>query len=99
MLKVANGTVVDAATVPGVVAALESNRVDGLGWDTSPRVAVTRGGRTQTVTLPAQPGDILVQGLAVRWPRLTVTGTDFRSAPVKSVTWVSTDGGGSWSGG
>jgi hypothetical protein len=44
-------------------------------------------------------GDILAQGLLVRRSRLIVTGTDFDSAPVKSVTWVSTDGGGNWSSG
>ena len=96
-LKVANGTIVDAVTVPGGVVALVSNRVNGLGWDTSPRVAVIRGGRTQTVTLPAQTGDILVQALVVHWPRLTVTGTDFESVPVKAVRWVSANGCATWS--
>jgi hypothetical protein len=96
-LKVANGTIVDVATVPGGVAALVSNRVKGLGRDTDPRVAVIRAGKTQTVTLPAQTGDILAQRLVVRWPRLIVAGTDFDSAPAKSVSWESTDGGSTWS--
>jgi hypothetical protein len=96
-LNLGNGTIVDAATVPGGVVALVSNRVDGLGWDTNPRVAVIRSGKTQLVTLPAQTGDILTQRLLVRWPRLIVTGTDFDSAPLKSVGWVSTNGGATWS--
>ena len=57
----ANGTVVDAAAVPGGVIALISSRVNGLGWDTSPRVAVIRGGRTETVTLPTRTGNILAR--------------------------------------
>ena len=96
-LSVADGTIVDAATVPGGVAALVSNRVGGLGWDTNPRVAVIRSGKTRLVTLPAQTGEILAQTLLVRWPRLIVTGTDFDTGPVKSVGWVSTDGGATWS--
>jgi hypothetical protein len=99
VLRVTNGTVVDAAPVPGGIAALVSSRRNGLGWDTSPRVAIIRNGRTQIVTLPPQTGDILAQRLAVRWPRLAVVGTDFDPTPAKPVSWLSADGGATWSDG
>ena len=33
---------------------LVSNRVDGLGWDTDPRVLIVHGTTAKAVTLPTQ---------------------------------------------
>jgi hypothetical protein len=97
ILNVANGTVVDAVAVPGGVIALISYRVNGLGWDNSPRLAVIRDGRTQTISLPTRSGNILARTIRADGSDLTVSAVDYSSNPISPVTWHSTNGGTSWS--
>jgi hypothetical protein len=91
-----DGTIVDTAQIPGGIAALVSSRVDGEGWDTDPRVLLVQGDSAQTVTLPTEDGQILVEQITASGTDLTVTGEDYGSAPVTTVTWTSNDGGDTW---
>jgi hypothetical protein len=59
---------------------------------------MVRGAAAQTVTLPATHGRPLVQRLAVAWPEITVEATDFVVNPARAATWVSQDGGATWTG-
>lgn len=92
-----NGTIVAVAPIAGSVAALISSRVKGEGWDTAPRVLLVKGASVQTVTLPTVTGHPLVQSLQVAGSKLTVTATDFVVNPSTTTTWVSSDGGATWS--
>jgi len=93
----ADGSISDVEAIPGGVVALVSNRVNGEGWDTNPRVVLADGVAAQTVTLPMERGRILVDRVDVEWPKLTVVGTDYVVNPVRDATWVSEDGGAVWS--
>jgi hypothetical protein len=93
LISFTDGTITDVKPIPGGVAALVSSRVHGESWDTTPRVVIVRGTSVQTVTLPAQRGRLLVQGLQVAWPKLTVTANDFVANPVRAAVWISSDGG------
>jgi len=95
----ADGSIVDVQPIPGGVAALVSSRVHGQGWDTAPRVVLVRGTTAETSTLPQQRGRLLAQRLAVAWPKLTVTATDFVPTPARAAVWTSADGGASWGAG
>lgn len=92
------GSIVALAPVPAGVAALVSSRVRGHGWDHTPRVLVYRGGRRMQRRLPWTDGSVLVRSLSVRWPAITVRGTNFTAARdgVEAVVWASADGGRSW---
>jgi hypothetical protein len=94
--KVSDGTIVDADPIPGGVAALVSNRVDGKGWDGTPRVLIARADGVDTVELPAVEGEVIAEEIQADWPDLTVTGTDYAAEPSRAVTWSSTGGGQSW---
>jgi hypothetical protein len=91
-----DGTIVDVEPTPTGVAALVSSRVHGQGWDTSPRVVVMTDGVAQTAQLPTVRGRVLATSVHVSWPTLTVTGTDFVADPARQVTWISSDGGLTW---
>ena len=97
---VAGGTIVAAAPIAGQgVAVLVSNRVDGLGWDTDPRVLTVHGTTVKTVTLPTQSGEILARTIRASGAALTVTGTNYASNPAATVSWHSGNGGTSWAAG
>ncbi len=92
------GSIVALVPVPDGVAALVSNRVRGHGWDHAPQVLVYRRGQTAQRRLPWVGGSVLVRSLSVRWPTITVRGTNF-TAPkdgVEPVVWASGDGGRTW---
>jgi hypothetical protein len=94
---VPDGTIVAAARVPDGYAFLVSNRVAGQHWDTSPRVLLATADGVQTIRLPSvPPGEILAQQIEATGDTVTVTGTDYRTDPVSSVTWTSADGGETW---
>jgi hypothetical protein len=97
---VKSGRVVALANAPGGIVALVSNRLHGKGWDRAPRVLVARGGRTKLYRLPTARGRaVLVRSLAVGWPAIAVTGTDYldeSDTGTTSVVWSSRDGGSSW---
>ena len=100
LADLSDGTIVDGAPLDGGgIAALVSNRVDGHGWDVSPRVIVVRGSEVSTSTLPpaAQGGQILAEQIAADGPELTVTATNFATDPASQVTWTSEDAGATWS--
>ncbi len=97
--SVADGTIVSAIPFQGGVAALVSNRVDGAGWDNTPRVIIVQGAGHKTVTLPRRMGDPLVQTIKASGKRLVVTAVDFVLQPSRTITWISTNGGSSWSAG
>jgi hypothetical protein len=97
--SVRNGTIVAAAATRAGAVALISARVAGQGWDTAPRVIVATGSTARVVTLPTQPGQPLAQTIAASGSRLTVTAFDFTEQPTRKLTWMSTDGGSTWSAG
>jgi len=98
--SVADGTIIVAAPIAGQgVAVLVSNRVDGLGWDTDPRVLIVHGTTVKTVTLPTQSGEILARTIRASGAALTVTGTNYGPNPAATVSWHSGNGGTSWAAG
>ena len=81
-LSVPNGTIVAGARTADGFAFLVSNRVDGQGWDTSPRVVLAEASGIQTIQLPSAPrGEILAQSITADGPDLTVTATNFGADP------------------
>jgi hypothetical protein len=95
-----DGTIVDAARTRSGFAFLVSNRVGGQHWDTDPRVVLADGTSVQTVRLPSVPaGEILAERIVATGQTLTVTGENFGVDPVSTVTWVSPDGGLTWTAG
>ncbi|HMI98284.1 MAG TPA: PQQ-binding-like beta-propeller repeat protein [Gaiellaceae bacterium] len=93
------GAIIDAAPVPGGVAALMTRRVAGLGLDVSPRVLLVQSGRVRVLRLPRVTGDVLARSLEVLWPSLTVHAFDvtaFTRGEQGPVTWTSPDGGATW---
>jgi len=95
--SVGDGTIVSAIPFRGGLAALVSNRVDGAGWDNSPRVIVVQGGSVKTVALPSRPGTPLAQTIKASGARLVVTAVDSVAQPAHAITWSSADGGQTWS--
>ncbi len=94
------GSIVDAAPVPGGVAALVTQRVAGLGLDNSPRILLVQGRSVRVLKLPRVPGEILVRSVEASWPTLKVRALDttaFTRGEPGSVSWTSSDGGGTWS--
>jgi len=100
--QVANlfGRIVDVEPVPNGVLALASNRVAGLGLDSSPRLALVQGQLVRVLRLPSVGGDVLARSLEAAWPSATVRGFDV-TAFVRNeqglITWTTLDGGRSWS--
>ena len=97
--SVANGTIVAVVPLDGAVAALVSNRVNGHGWDNTPRVLVVRAARAHLVTLPSHNGNPLAQSIKANGRRLTVSAVDYTDQPARTITWTSTDAGATWSAG
>jgi hypothetical protein len=95
--SVANGTIVAAVPFGGAVAALVSNRVDGHGWDNTPRVLLVHAARAHLVTLPSHNGNPLAQSIKANGRRLTVSAVDYTDQPARTITWTSTDAGATWS--
>jgi hypothetical protein len=94
---ITDGTIVQAAAIPGGLAVLVSSRVHGSNWDTEPRVLLVHGTTVQAVTLPTARGRLLVQKLTATGQHLTVTATDFVANPARAAVWVSPNGGATWS--
>ena len=70
------GAIVDVKPVPDGVAALMTNRVAGVGIDSSPPVLFAQSPGLRFLRLPQVIGEVLVRSLDVAWPRLTVHGFD-----------------------
>jgi hypothetical protein len=86
--------IVDAGVIPGGVAVLLTDA--GHGLDQTPTLYLIRGSQKQAVELPAAKGKVLVTGLEISWPAITVQGVGLDgSAPV--ATWLSTNAGRRWS--
>jgi hypothetical protein len=85
--------IADAAPTDGGVAVLLTDA--GHGWDDPPHVELDRGGRWESLDLPATGGEVLAVRLAADWPRLTVTGVAV-DGPPRSVAWRSNNGGRTW---
>jgi hypothetical protein len=81
-------------------AALVSNRVAGLGLDTSPRLVLANSRYAGVLQLPrVSSGEPLVHSLEVSWPVLTVRGYDvtaFTRGEEGPLTWQTSDGGSQW---
>jgi outer membrane protein assembly factor BamB len=92
-ISAADGTIADAANLGNGLAAL----VDRRGK--APQVIVASGPNAQVETLPAGPAGAVVRSIAAAGRTIVVTGRD-DSAPGAgrdpTVTWRSTDGGGTW---
>jgi hypothetical protein len=94
------GVIVEAHAVPDGVLALVSNRVAGLGLDSSPRLLLVQRTRVSVQRLPRVVGDVVVRSLEAAWPSATVRGFDvtaFTRGEGGPVTWSTLDGGRTWS--
>jgi len=93
------GAIIDVKPVPNGVLALATDRVAGLGLDSSPRLVLVQGARVTPLRLPVAGGDVLVRSLEVTWPSATVRGADvtaFTRGEEGKVSWTTLDGGRSW---
>ncbi|HZR91760.1 MAG TPA: hypothetical protein VFA44_05050 [Gaiellaceae bacterium] len=91
---VEDGTIVDAAPVPGGAVALADRRAK------PPQVVLVRGSQATVVTLPDAGDGAVPRSLTVSWPSILVRGRDFSSpgpSPDPVVEWRSGDGGLTWS--
>jgi hypothetical protein len=86
--------VADLATIPGGVVALLTDA--GKSWDNVPRVAIVRGKRISTDTLPDEVGQVTARSLSVAWPTVVVRTYVFTDRGRVTVHWRSVNGGKSW---
>jgi hypothetical protein len=88
-----SGTVIDAANIPGGVAALVDRHAS------APQVILAATAGTTTVTLPAAGGNVTPRSITASGSRLVVKATDTTNpttSPNPTVKWTSTDGGKTW---
>jgi hypothetical protein len=86
--------VADLATIPGGVVALLTDA--GKSWDNVARVAIVRGKRISTATLPDEIGQVTARSLSVAWPTVVVRTYVFTDRGRVTVHWRSVNGGKSW---
>jgi PQQ-like domain len=99
LVAMLTGAIVDVKPVPNGVLALATDRVAGLGIDSSPRLALVQGASVTLMRLPAVGGDVLVRSLEATWPSVTVRAADvtaFTRGEEGKVAWTTLDGGRSW---
>jgi hypothetical protein len=92
-LVTADGEIVDAATVPGGVAALVDRR------SKAPQVILAQGAAAQIVTLPPGPSAGVVRSIDAAGATVVVTGRDYSSpgdGADPPLVWRSRDGGETW---
>jgi hypothetical protein len=96
LATITDGTIVGVARTSAGVVALISNRHGGQGWDNAPRVIVAKPTSATTVSLPPEEGFPLAQRIEAAGQTVTVSGADYTEQPATTVTWVSRDGGATW---
>ncbi len=84
----------DVAAVPEGIAALLTSA--GKSWDNAPRLAIVRGKKISTVTLPDEPGQVIARSIRVTWPTVVVRTFVFTDHGRETVHWRSPNGGRSW---